>query len=239
MKKKCAPKYKALTNKSVQSMEDKPFELPNVTVKPEVDTDPWDDNGLTIRQQLFVRYYLGEAGGCAVVAAQLAGYGADNWASLRVMACNTLHLPNVQRLLERERGRLFGSLDDVRNSIAAIASGNFADCLRRGEDGKLRVDLEAAAEAGSLGLIQQVEEEIIEDGQTFKVIRRKVKLYDRLRALEILAKINGQLTEKHEVHGTIKHTHDIKPAMAKLLGNPEAVMAARALAERMKSLNDN
>lgn len=196
---------KRITAKAVQSSEDRPPEPPpSIEAKPEPDEDPWGDDGLTHKQRLFVRFYVGEAAGNGTKAAQMAGYRDDNRLALAVTASRLLTNANVQRALEAERGKRFGSADDVRKSLAAIANGNAADYLRPGPDGELHLSLQAMAEAGALGLLQQVQEERLEVGPNISTTKLKLKLYDRLKALELLAKMNGQLTEKVEHSGEIK-----------------------------------
>lgn len=190
---------KKTTTRKVQATENLPPPVPNVTVTPEVDDDPWGSDGLTLKQRLFVRFYLGEAAGNATKAAQLAGYRDDNNIALRATAHENLTKPHIQRALEREMGKRFGSPEDVKASIAAIANGNAATYLEAGEDGKLHLSLEAMAQSGALGLLSQVQEERIEVGTQVQTVKLKLKLHDRLRALEILAKMNGQLVERKDI----------------------------------------
>jgi hypothetical protein len=227
---------KRTTTKKVQASEKLPPNLPNAKPTPEVDDDPWDNNHLTLRHRRFIAYYVGEAAGNATKAARLAGYRDDNYDSLRVTARRVLTNANVQRVLQAELSKGFGTPEQVRNSIATIANGNAADYLEPGEDGKLKVSLDRMADNGALGQINQVEENIIETtegGAT--VIRRKLKLYDRLKALELLAKMNGQLVDKHEVNATHTYRNSIIEAMARLKGDPQALAEAQARAEKVFS----
>lgn len=198
---------KRTTTKKVQSTENlPPRTLPDVAVVPEVDEDAMGVDGMTGKQRLFARYYLAEAGGNATKAAQLAGYKDDNRLALAVTAHRTLINANVQRALEREIGKRFGTADDVRNSISAIANGSGADYLKVDEKtGKLVPDLDRMAETGSLGLLHQLQEDVTEvDGVRISTTKRKLKLYDRLKALELLAKINGQLVDRVRHEGEVK-----------------------------------
>lgn len=199
------PTKPKITRKRVQDTEDKPFTLPAAPVHPETDEDAWGEDRLTLKQRLFVRYYVGEAHGNATQAARLAGYKDDNVDSLRHTARETLISPHVQRAVARAFAARFGSAEDVRAGIAEIANGNAADFMKLGEDGKIYFDMDAAADAGALGQIKALDEDVIEvEGSAGKVLKRKVKLYDRLRALELLAKLNGQLIERHRHEGEVK-----------------------------------
>lgn len=194
------------TTKKVQDTENEPLpiKLPDVTVKPEEDEDGWGADGLTLKQKLFVEAYIGPAAGNASKAAQMAGYRDDNRPALAVTACENLRKPNVQRAIARAVASRLGQPEWVRAGIAEIANGNAADYMRAGPDGELHPDLKAMAEAGALGLIQQINEERLEVGPNLSTVKLKLKLYDRLKALEILAKMNGQLKEQHQHSGTIK-----------------------------------
>lgn len=197
------PRRKAITAKSVQSTEDIPFDLPDITIHAETDNDPWDGaTGLTIRQHRFVHYYCGECAGNATNAAELAGYNSCNRESLRATASEILIRPNVQRAIERKMAEGFGSPEDVEKSIASIARGTAASYIvRNPATGKLETDLEAMARDGQLGLIKEIKEEGFETSEGPVIIKRTFKMYDKLRALELLAKINGQLVDRHEHSG--------------------------------------
>lgn len=204
-KRKGKSKGKRTTAKRVEAEDKRPIELPKIDAKPEIDEDVWGDDSLTHKQRLFVKFYVGEASGNASKAARLAGYRDDNSDSLKQTAHETLTKPYVQRAIAREMAKRFGSAEDVRNGIAEIANANAADYLKPGADGKLHFDLERMAEAGALGLIHRIEDDVLPvAGGDAVIIKRKLKLYDRLRALELLAKLNGQLIDRHEHRGVVK-----------------------------------
>lgn len=202
-KRKGKPKGKRTTAKRVEAENKRPIELPKIDAKAEVDEDAWGGDGLTPRQRAFVEAYLGPAGGVATKAAELCGYRSDNINSLRVTASRLLTYANVQRALERKIGEKFGSPEDVVRSVSAIATGNAADYLEPDERGKLVVSLEKLAAAGMLGLLHEVREEGFQAGETVTIVKRKLKLYDKLKALELLAKLNGQLINEHKHTGQI------------------------------------
>jgi hypothetical protein len=212
--------------------------IPDVTVTPEVDADPWEDDGLTGKQRMFVQAYVGPAAGNATRAAAMAGYRDDNRKSLEAVASKTLHKGNVQRAIARLVAAKLGSPDWVKAGIIEIANGNAADFLKPNAAGKLVPDLDKMAEAGALGLLREIKQEGIGDGEgEITVVKQTFRLYDRLRALELLAKINGQLTERHEHSGSVMVTQDAQThaAMSKLMNDPEAMGAALLLADRLKT----
>lgn len=192
-------KRKAITEKSVQSTEDKPFDLPQVEHKAESDNCPWDDNRLTLKERRFVHFYLGQAAGNATSAAELAGYNANNRVTLAVTASEILRKPYVQQHLEQEIGKGFGSPEQITRSLATIAQGAAAFLVKR-EDGQWGYDLDAMAAAGLLGLVKELEvDEVKIADSPAVVVKQKIKLYDRMKALELLAKINGQFIERREL----------------------------------------
>jgi phage terminase small subunit len=172
---------------------DPPKPVKAVAVDP--NDEGWDDDGLTPRQRLFVDAYYGRAGGNAARAHELAGYEAANANSRNAGASQLLSKINVQRALARKSAERFGTEQDIILSIAEIAKGNAAALveLTEGEDGKpasLTVSLKAAVENGAMGLIQSIQ--AAPDGW-------KIKLYDRLKALELLARIRGMLMDRYDV----------------------------------------
>lgn len=192
-------KGKRTTTKKVQESEDKPLEIPAVTVKPEVDEDAWGNDRLTLKQRLFVEAYTGPAAGNATKAARMAGYRDDNEISLRNTASENLTKPYVQRAIARVIASKLGQPEWVRAGITEVANGNAADYMKVGPDGQMHVDLNAMAAAGALGLIQQINEERLEVGPNLSTVKLKLKLYDRLKALELLAKMNGQLVDRKDI----------------------------------------
>lgn len=148
-----------------------------------------------------MKFYVGKACFNATKAAALAGYNSSNNESLRRTACDNLTKPHIQRALEKERGRRFGSADDVRTGISAIADSNAADFISFDANGSPVIDIKKMEEYGALGIIQSFE--------TFEG-RIKVKMYDRLDALKTLAKMNGQLTDQVIMNdGSVKAYADI------------------------------
>lgn len=208
-------------------------------MKADIDEGAWTKDGMTEKQRRFVHFYMGEAGGVASRAASLAGYRDDNNNSLRATASYLLTCPNVQRALERERGRQFGSEEDVKNGIAAIANSNASEYLEQGEDGKYRVNLEKMAACGALGMIQSIQEERIEvPGTSIMTVKLKVKTYDKLAALAMLAKMNGQMVERVKSESTLIVRGEAEE-VAKVLNDPDARRIAAQLAERMACLPGN
>lgn len=221
------------TAKKVQEEDKKPFVLPTVKQKPEVDETEWDKDGLTVRQRLFVEALIGKCGGHGWKAAKEAGYSDSTNDMLRVAACQLLNTPNVQRAIEKKIGQRFGSQEDIRNSVAAIANGNAADYLDIDDKGKLVVSLEKLQAAGALGLLQEIREEGFEADGKVTIVKRKLKLYDRMKALELLAKLSGMLVERHKHEGDVNVNHTHQVVVEKILNDPESLRLANDLQRRM------
>jgi phage terminase small subunit len=188
--------------------------LPQIDFHAEGDDEGYDADGMKPRWVAFVNAYCGEAGGIAWRAAEIAGYNASNSNSIRTTASRLLTNANIQRAIARRMAERFGTPDDVKHSIAEIARGNAADYVEWNEHGQMQISLEKLAASGQMGLIHEIREKGIDSGGgSIVVIERKLKLYDKLRALELLAKINGQLREtvNHTGEYTVKHVyHDPK-----------------------------
>ena len=221
---------KRTTTKAVQATENlPPPPVPAVEMKPEVDETPWDGEGLTEKQRAFVDALIGPAAGNATQAARMAGYRDDNYNSLRATASENLTKPNVQRYLAAARARKRLSPEWVRDRLGELAGTTMADFMVV-RDGKLEIDWGAASLAGAIGQVKEVTEDILPGGDgKDEVIRRRMKLHNPIPALAVMAKVEGLITERIEHSGNVKHTHDVQPAMEKLLATPDMLAHARAL----------
>lgn len=236
------PKRKNVTAKQVQALEGKPPAVPPILgmptpppPPPEPDNDPWDDEGLTFKQRAFCIAYIGPAAGNATLAAQMAGYRDDNRAALAVTASENLRKPNVARCIARLVAGKLGGPEWTRAGITEIANANMADFVKVASNGQLVLDGDKAQQAAALGLVQVWHEKLIETSDGPTIIDRKLKLYSRLDALKTLAKMNGQIVDRHVHTGTIAVTHSVMPNLMK---DPEAFAAARMLTRRTVELRN-
>jgi phage terminase small subunit len=84
---------------------------------------------LTLKQQLFVNAYLGEARGNGVQAARLAGYkGTD--VTLRAVASENLTKPAIAARIEQRIEQAAMSADEVLRELTAIARSDSRDKIR-------------------------------------------------------------------------------------------------------------
>lgn len=79
---------------------------------------PLNRRGLTIKQSLFVKHYVGTNGN-GTKAAQFAGYNSD-YDTLSVIAWENLRKPKVQRELERTMKKAL-SKDEVLSELTEVA----------------------------------------------------------------------------------------------------------------------
>jgi len=226
------PKRTRITAKRVQAVENKPV-LPNVTFKPEIDEEPWGDDGLTTKQRLFVEAYIGPAGGNATRAAEMAGYSAENRLALAVTGSENLRKPNVQQALGLALSRKKMSPEWAKERLVYVASGSMTDFLRVDENGDTHLDFKRAAEAAAIGHIKEYYEDGIDGGDGPKIIKRKIKLHDPVPALMTLLKIFGLIIDKHEHGGAgggpIPHEHTIAIDVRRL--TDEQLSQLRKIAE--------
>lgn len=189
---------KAITAKRVQATENDPIELPRVEHKPEVDDDEdCGDDGLTIRRRLFVQHITSTACGNATKAARLAGYASDNTESLKATAARLLSFVTVQKAIAREFARRGLDPDSLRLRASELSGATMANFLKVGPDGQPVMDWESASSAGAISQIKEYSEDGFQgsDGKPV-IIKRKFKIFDPMRALELAAKMQGLLVEK-------------------------------------------
>lgn len=139
------------------------------------------------REQLFIEAYCGAARFNATAAARMAGYSARSHQSLRQQASRLLTRAHIARAiaerLEARRQQLQMDGDEALGHLSTIARGDIRQVLPEGHPLRALPD-EAAA------LIKAVRP------TKYGLV---IELYDRVRALELLAKATGTLTERHTV----------------------------------------
>jgi hypothetical protein len=192
------PTGKRVTTKQVQEGEDRPFVPPQqVPVGPEIDDDdPCGDEGLSIRRRLFVEYITGEALGNASRSAKLAGYSDSNRHVLDQTASRLLRFVEIQQAIARRLAAKLLKPEAIRARVAELAGATMANFLKVGADGKPEMDWPAAAAAGAIGQVREYTEEGVEGAGQPVVFKRKFKIQDPIRALELLAKVQGLINDR-------------------------------------------
>jgi phage terminase small subunit len=155
------------------------------------------------RQRIFVAEYLVDFKG--EKAAIAAGYSASR---AKVTSCELLRNPLVAAAIEagiREKEKRAAlNADMVIAELGAIAFANIHDFMRI-EDGHAVYDLSKVANDRAKFAGVEIHEEIIDSGHR-KGRRTIVKLKEKTRALELLAKHFGVLVNR----STVEHTGTIE-----------------------------
>lgn len=148
---------------------------------------------LTAKQKKFVEEYLIDLN--ATQAAIRAGYSTE---SAKEIGCENLTKPNVKAEIDKaiaERSRRTGiNQDRVLRELAKIAFVNPNDVINF-SDATVKMTSEE-----NLAAIASVKVKKI-PGEYGDATEREVKLYDKLRALDLLGKHLGMFKDKIEING--------------------------------------
>jgi phage terminase small subunit len=145
------------------------------------------NDGLTLKEQLFRDYYLGEARGNGTLAAKLAGYdGDDN--TLGVTAYHLLRKSKIQNSIQQALNTVKMSADEVLERLSKQARGSLADVL----DDNGRFDLQTIKDRGTDGLLRKLKiRKRIErgsDGSETEYVNHDLEIHNSQAALELLGK---------------------------------------------------
>lgn len=148
-------------------------------------------DGMTIKQRLFVDYYLICLNGTE--AARLAGYDGDT-ASLSTIASENLRKHEVLKAIEARLERLTMSANEVLIHLTDIARGDIADTLNAAGG----IDPLEAKRRGKSHLIKRFKTKSITSEEQ-DIYETEVEMYDRLDALKTLAKYHALLIDRVKV----------------------------------------
>lgn len=159
------------------------------------------EDGLTVRQRLFVTEYLVDLN--ASQAAVRAGYKEDN---ANVVGPRLLTKPAVQALISeaqhKRAARVEVTADRVLQELALVAFSDLGE-LMDFTGGEARIDFSRIKD-GSLRVVSEITQDEYVEGRgddAQRVKRTKVKFYDKLRALELVGKHLGMFSDKVELTG--------------------------------------
>lgn len=191
-----AKKRKNITRKAVRESEDKPY-IPKIDVKPEIDEDDCGDDGLTIKQRLFVAAITGPARGNATKAAEMAGYRSDNRHALESTASENLRKPEVQEAVALALARKKSDPEWAKATLLDLARSSMANFISVGANGEPVLDFAKAARAGAIGHIKEFTADVLPggEGEDSKVLRCKIKVHDRVAVLGMVLKLHGLLND--------------------------------------------
>lgn len=146
---------------------------------------------LNQRQRTFINEYLKSFN--ATQAAIAAGYSEKTAYSI---GSENLKKPEIAAELERIYRESTMSADEVLFHLTQIARGDFSDLTDRFGD----LDMEKAIELGKSNLIKKVKRKTIvtandESGDGSDILESEIEAYDRLKALELLAKYHDLINK--------------------------------------------
>jgi phage terminase small subunit len=139
-------------------------------------------------------------------AAALAGWPAHKYPAK--YGRKVLTRPHVLKELARLRTQISAKLDAsaerVIAELAKVAFSDIADLLRVSKDGSAELDLTKLTDKTKAALSEYTVDSYVEGrGATVRGVKKhRAKMHDKLKALEILAKHFGILSE------TVTHKHD-------------------------------
>ena len=182
---------------------------------------------MTPKQQRFVEEYLVDLN--ATQAAMRAGYSKK---TAHAVGHENLRKPEIEaaiaEAMQARSERTEVTIDKVVQELALIAFANADDFFDWGPDG-ITVKSKADLTRGQRAVVAEVSETITEHGGTVRV-----KLGDKLAALDKLARHLGMFVDKHEVtveRAIISNLPMDEDAWAESYGGQDRVAAANGSAE--------
>lgn len=128
-----------------------------------------------------------------------AGYNASNMNSARVAARGLLARPRVKKAIEQRKKRIFRKFDiradRVVQELASIAFANKQDFYD--ENGRLKGIRDLPRQVASA--LQSVEVSMGTDAAHNPMVTQKIRLHDKIKALELLGKHLKLFTDRVEV----------------------------------------
>ncbi|MGI6141929.1 MAG: terminase small subunit [Caldicoprobacterales bacterium] len=149
--------------------------------------------GLTAKQQRFVEEYLTDLN--ATQAAIRAGYSVKNAAKIASQLLDKTRVKNAIDKAIAERSRRTGITQDrVLRELAKVAFVNATDVINM-DDATLKGD----ANREDTAAIASVKVKTIPT-EAGEITEREVKVYDKIKALELLGKHLGMFTDRLNVN---------------------------------------
>lgn len=149
---------------------------------------------LTPKQAAFVQEYLVDLNGAA--AARRAGYKAKNADQLGTQLLGKTSVTSaIQAAIADRAARTAVTQDRVVLELARVA---FADMSRlvKFENGQMTITETGQLSEDDRRALSELSESVTENGRT-----RKLKVHDKLKALELLGKHLGMFVDKQEISG--------------------------------------
>jgi phage terminase small subunit len=155
----------------------------------------WGGNGLTQRQRVFVAEYLVDLNGRQ--AAIRAGYSAK-WA--KEIGWQTLRRPAVAAAISEAQAKRSAASGDgaaaVLRELSAIGRANLLDHMRIDADGMPVFELARLERPIAAALSEVIIEEVEGSGDSRELRRIRVRMHDKIGALDRLARHHGLYRER-------------------------------------------
>lgn len=154
------------------------------------------------RYELFAREYVIDLNGSrAAQAAGIAEAGARVWASRALTIANVRR--KIDALLSKRASKLEITAERLDQELAAVALSNMQDYISVNGEGNASIDLTTLTREQAAAIVEISEDATggSGDGERKLVIRTRLKLADKLKAIEQLNRLKGRFQEKLEITG--------------------------------------
>jgi len=139
---------------------------------------------LSLKERLFVDYYLGKAKGNATQAAAMAGYNNPTREGSRLVRKD-----HILRVIESKVSRICMSQEEVLARVSDLAATDMTDFLRFSSlNGPASLDLIKAKRKQKLGGIRKLKASRIDRGEDDPLDVVEVELHSPIEALKLLMK---------------------------------------------------
>ena len=170
---------------------------------------------LAIRQQLFVKEYLVDFD--STRAAIAVGYSKDTASAI---GCNLLTDPRIQRAIQKDIDRRMARVDVrqdmVINELAGLAFSDICQFVSWDADG-IKLNPSDLLPGRASACLSEISEHTSKHGTS-----TKIKLYDKIRALELLGRHLGMFVDRLDVNAKVVKTDEQKfHIIQEIIAQPE------------------
>jgi phage terminase small subunit len=171
-------------------------------MRKEGDTMAAKKGNLTKKQKMFVAEYLVDLN--ATQAAIRAGYSEKNAGKIGPELLGKTRISEaIQEQMDARENRTLITADKVLEELAKIGFSNLADYIQVQRDGTAYVDLSELTREQAAAVQEITVDEYAEgSGEDVRLVKKvKLKLIDKIRALELIGKHLAMWVERHEHTG--------------------------------------
>lgn len=161
---------------------------------------------LNPKQRLFVEHLLGDKNFNPTAAAKAAGYKNPSTSANGLLKNETVSAA-IGKALQERIDKTQVTAERVIYELAAIAFSNIQEVLKDDDSIKKLSSLPENV-ARSIQSIKVEYRTKFDEGEPVNVAIKEIKFWNKMDALQLLAKHLGMITEKHEHTGKITHVLD-------------------------------